>query len=87
MFAIPLAGTTALRNRLPRWLRWTSLLGLLATIFGLLIAAYPFVAVVNPAGYAFKILGTTAISNVLALAFYKTRERPVMEARQTEPNA
>jgi glutamate:GABA antiporter len=82
MFAIPLAGARALRDKLPGWLRWTSLLGLLATIFGLLIAAYPFVAVVNPAEYAFKILGTTAISNVLAWAFYKTRERPIVK-----PNA
>jgi amino acid transporter len=86
MFAIPLAGARTLRKKLPWWLKWTSLLGVAATLFGLLIAAYPFVAVVNPAGYAFKILGTTIVSNALALAFYMTRERTIMEARKVERN-
>lgn len=87
MFAIPLVGARTVRKKLPRWLKWTSLLGFFATIFGLLIAAYPFVAVVNPAGYAFKVLGTTFISNALALTFYKTCERPAMKPREVEPTA
>jgi amino acid transporter len=75
MFAIPLAGTVTLRARLPRWLRWTSIMGLIATLFSFIISAYPFVDVVNPRAYAAKILGTTLISNIIGYTFYRTRNR------------
>ncbi|MEI9978102.1 MAG: APC family permease [Edaphobacter sp.] len=75
MFAIPLVGSTGLRTRLPRWLRWTSIMGLCATLFSFLISAYPFVDVVNPRAYAVKILGTTLISNIVGYTFYQTRNR------------
>jgi glutamate:GABA antiporter len=77
MFAIPLVGTLTLRTRLPRWLRWTSIMGLCATLFSFLISAYPFVDVVNPRTYAAKILGTTLLSNIVGYAFYRIRNRRV----------
>ena len=73
MFAIPLVGARALRTRLPRWLRWTSIAGLAATLFSFLISAYPFVDVVNPRAYAAKILGTTLLSNIIGYTFYRIR--------------
>jgi amino acid transporter len=76
MFAIPLVGAAGLRKRLPRWLKWTSAVGLGATLFSLLISAYPFVSVVNPLSYAVKIVGTLLVSNLVAVTFYKTRTRP-----------
>jgi amino acid transporter len=75
MFAIPLIGARTLRTRLPRWLRWTSIAGLIATLFSFLISAYPFVDVVNPRAYAAKILGTTLVSNILGYTFYRIRNR------------
>ncbi|HUY94111.1 MAG TPA: hypothetical protein VMU71_02390, partial [Terracidiphilus sp.] len=75
MFAVPLAGRVALRRSLPRWLKWSSAVGLVSTCFALLISAYPFVSVVNARAYAAKILGTVVLSNLLALAFYLTRTR------------
>lgn len=75
MFAIPLIGSSALRKTLPQWIRWTSLTGFCATLFSLLISAYPFVDVVNPRIYAAKILGTTLISNIIGYTFYRTRNR------------
>jgi amino acid transporter len=75
MFAIPLAGASAFRSTMPWWLKWTSLMGFCATLFSLLISAYPFVDVVNPKVYAAKILGTTALSNLVGFAFYKLRTR------------
>jgi glutamate:GABA antiporter len=75
MFAIPLIGAKALRTKLPRWIRWTSLIGVCATLFSFLISAYPFVDVVNPRAYAVKILGTTLISNIVGFTFYRTRNR------------
>ncbi len=75
MFAIPIAGASALRSTLPWWLKGTSLIGFCATLFSLMISAYPFVDVVNPKVYAAKILGTTALSNLIGFTFYKLRTR------------
>jgi len=75
MFAIPLAGAAAVRADLPGWLRWTSIAGLLATLFAFLVAAYPFVDVVDARAYATRILGTTLVSNVIGYAFYRARGR------------
>ena len=73
MFAIPIVGVGALRGSVPWWLKCTSLIGFCATLFSLLISAYPFVDVVNPLVYAAKILGTVAVSNLIGLVFYKLR--------------
>jgi hypothetical protein len=73
MFAIPLLGAASLRRSLPRFLKWTSIVGLCATLFSLLISAYPFVDVVNPIAYAAKIMGTLLLSNLVAFTFYKLR--------------
>jgi len=75
MFAIPLAGAAALRRSLPTWLKWISLVGFCATLFSLLISAYPFVTVVDARAYAGKILGTTVSSNLIAIWFYRLRRR------------
>lgn len=75
MFAIPLIGAASLRRSLPVWLRWTSLVGLGATLFSLLISAYPFVMVVNPFWYAAKIIGALLVTNMVAVIFYATRAR------------
>jgi amino acid transporter len=80
MFAIPLVGAKTLRAKLPRWIRWTSLTGVCATLFSFLISAYPFVDVVNPRAYAVKILGTTLVSNIVGFTFYRIRNRvPAIE--------
>jgi amino acid transporter len=75
MFAIPLLGVTSLRRKLPGWLKWTSLVGMGATIFSLLISAYPFVDVVNPMAYAAKVVCTLVASNLIAFGFYAARKR------------
>ncbi len=82
MFAIPLVGSAALRKALPRWLRWTSVVGFGATLFSLLISAYPFVTVVNARSYAAKIIGMTVVSNVVGALLYKTQT-----SRRTEADA
>jgi len=73
MFAIPVVGSVALRSQLPGWLKWVSGVGFLATLFSLLISAYPFVDVVNPWAYAAKILGAVVGSNLVAVCFYRLR--------------
>ena len=80
MFAIPLVGAAGLRRRLPVWLKWTSVVGLCATVFSLLVSAYPFVDVVNPMVYATKIVGTFVVSNLVAFTFYKVRMRAAVSS-------
>ncbi len=75
MFAVPLVGSAALRRSLPRWLKYTSVVGFVATCFSLLISAYPFVTVVNARAYAAKIVATILLSNVVAITYYKLRTR------------
>jgi glutamate:GABA antiporter len=86
MFAVPLAGRSALRRSLPGWLKWSSAMGFLSTCFALLISAYPFVTVVNARAYAAKILGTVVLSNVIAVGFYfvRTRTRNAAAVRTKE---
>jgi amino acid transporter len=75
MFAVPLVGRAALRRKLPTWLKFTSIAGVLSTLFSLLISAYPFVNVVDTRVYAIKIVSTVVVSNGFALGFYWTRTR------------
>jgi amino acid transporter len=73
MFAVPIVGAVALRKQLAWWLKWVSLVGFCASLFSLLISAYPFVDVVNPLAYAAKIVGAVLISNLMALGLYWIR--------------
>jgi len=83
MFAIPLAGAAGLRMSLPWWLKVTSVVGFLATLFSLLISVYPFVDVVDARSYAMKIAGTTLLSNLVGFCFYKLRSRTERSAVET----
>ena len=76
MFAIPIVGQRTLRNKLPLWVAIISATGFLATAFTFLLTAYPFVDVVDARAYAAKILGTTAIANLIGYLFFRTRNRP-----------
>ncbi len=82
MFAIPIVGSKALRQKLPGWVAWTTGCGFLFTIFSFVMTAYPFVDVVNARTYATKILGTTLLANVIGLAFYAGRRKA--RARRNE---
>ena len=75
MFAIPLAGAAALRRKLSTSLKVLSVIGFAATLFSLVISAYPFVDVIDARIYAAKILGTTLLSNAAGTAFYLRRRQ------------
>jgi len=87
MFAIPLVGAVGLRRTLPRWLKWTSIVGLGATLFSLLISAYPFISVVDPLSYAVKIVGTLLVSNLVAVTFYWMRTRRLVGVSEMTADA
>lgn len=77
MFAIPIVGAKVLREKLPRWVAWSSGVGFLATSFTFFLTAYPFVDVVDARLYAAKILGTTALANLVGFVFYRVRRGAV----------
>jgi len=80
MFAIPLFGLKALRDKIPTWVACSSAIGLAFTLFALVMTSYPFVDVVNSRAYAAKILGTTLLVNGLGWTFYKSRKRTTAPA-------
>jgi amino acid transporter len=75
MFAIPLVGAATVRKALPGWLKWVSLAGFCASLYSFLTSTFPFVDVVNPRAYAAKIGGTVVVSNLVAIAIFKLRNR------------
>jgi amino acid transporter len=83
MFAVPLAGARGLRRSLPWWLKWAAVAGFCASLISFLISVYPIVDVVNPLGYAAKIAGTVLVSNVVAIVFYKMRDRGIAKTRSS----
>ena len=87
MFAVPLLGRPALRNKLPLWLKLASVTGALSTLFCLIISAYPFVTVVDARTYALKIVSTVLLSNCIALGFYWTRRRLLTRRRTVDTTA
>jgi len=71
LFALPLAGRAALRQRLPLWVKLLSGAGLLSSLVSLFIAVYPVVDVVSREAFAAKICAVVAVSNMLGVAIYR----------------
>jgi amino acid transporter len=77
LFALPLFGRRALRQRLPRWLGPVAAAGLMASFIAVLIAVYPIVDVVSRSAYALKIGGTVLLTNVAAVWIYRNSTAPL----------
>jgi amino acid transporter len=70
LFALPLVGSHALRQRLPGWLKVASAAGLCSSVVAVFISVYPIIDVVSPRAYAAKIGGTVIVSNLIGLLIY-----------------
>lgn len=70
MFAIGIFGARELRKQLPRWIVGWCILGGVTCLLTFVLNAYPFVDVASPVGFAAKIVGTTAVANVLGGLLY-----------------
>jgi len=73
MFAIPILGAKLFTNRVPLWVVFLSAVGFLVVLFTFLLNAYPFDGTDAPIPFAIKILGVTALINILGYAFYRLR--------------
>ena len=74
MFAAPVVGMRWLRRRMPWWLKCACISGFVATLFCLSISIFPYIDVLNRAGYAAKIGGTVVVSNLAAASFFFLRK-------------
>jgi len=77
LFALPLFGQRALRERLPRGLGFVAAAGLMASFIAVLIAVYPIVDVVSRSAYALKIGGTVLLTNAAAVWIYRRSTAPL----------
>jgi glutamate:GABA antiporter len=81
MFAIAFIGANNIRRHLPGWVVASSWLGAITAIVILVLNAYPFVDVASPGWFAVKIVGTTAVLNLLGYLFYRSRKNRAGESR------
>jgi amino acid transporter len=73
MFAIPILGAKRFTNRVPLWVALLSGIGFLVVLFTFCLNAYPFDGSDVPIPFAIKILGVTALANIIGYAFYRMR--------------
>jgi len=71
LFALPLAGSAALRSRLPAWLKVAAGGGLFSSLVALSISLYPIVDVVSRAAFAGKIAAVVVVSNIAGVGIYR----------------
>jgi len=71
LFALPLFGRAALRDRLPSWLKVASAAGMGSSVVALSISVYPIVDVVSRAAFAGKICAVVVISNMTGVIIYR----------------
>ena len=79
LFALPLLGTAEFRSGIPPWLKVVSVAGLVSSVIAVLIAVHPIIGVSSRLSYASKIAGTVMVSNLLGIAIYKSRKKPVLK--------
>jgi amino acid transporter len=75
LFAIPLFGQRALRDRIPVSIRLASVSGLVVTVLSLAFALVPIVHVASDLVFAAKIVLVAALFNVIGLVFYVAANR------------
>jgi amino acid transporter len=87
LFALPLIGGRALRQRLPGWLKGAAIAGLLSSLIALSISVYPIVDVVSRTAYAAKIGVTVIVSNLVGvLVFGLAAKQPTHRSHPSHPS-
>jgi amino acid transporter len=71
LFALPLFGRAALRNKLPLWLKVAAGAGMVSSVVALLISVYPVVDVASRTAFAGKICAVVVISNMTGVMIYR----------------
>jgi amino acid transporter len=75
MFAIPLAGATAVRSGVRMWLRLAALCGFAVSLLAIFFTVYPIIEVSSPLVFAAKIIAVTVIANAIGGAIFWLGEK------------
>src|ERR1700726_79930 len=70
LFAIPIAGATAIRSGAPIWLRVAALCGCVVSLLAIFFTAYPIIDVPSPLVFAGKIITVTVIANATGVLIF-----------------
>jgi glutamate:GABA antiporter len=75
LFAIPIAGATAVRSGTPIWLRVAALCGCGVSLLAIFFTAYPIIDVPSPLVFAGKIITVTVIANAIGVLIFALGKR------------
>src|SRR5262245_7111088 len=70
MFAIPIAGDRALRDRAPVWLKCAALSGFLMTLLFVVLSVLPIIQVESRLAFALKISSVIVIANIVGAGIF-----------------
>jgi len=75
LFAIPLAGGTAVRSGARTWLRLAAMCGFVVCLLAIFFTVYPIIDVPSPLVFAAKIIAVTMAANAIGAAIFALGER------------
>src|SRR5438874_1345082 len=81
LFAIPLAGATAVRARAPLWLRVAAFCGCAVSLLAIGFTIYPIIDVPSRLIFACKIVAASGLANALGVAIFVTARRKIQPSR------
>jgi hypothetical protein len=81
LFAIPLAGATAVRARAPLWLRVAAFCGSAVSLLAIGFTIYPIIDVPSRLIFACKIIAASGLANALGVAIFVTARRKIQPSR------
>ncbi len=80
LFAIPLAGATAIRSCAPMWLRIAASCGCVVSLLAVGFTIYPIIQVPSRLIFAAKIIAASGIANALGVAIFVAARRKTSRA-------
>src|SRR6478672_2021719 len=81
LFAIPLAGATAVRSSAPLWLRIAAFCGCAVSLLAIGFTIYPIIDVPSRLIFACKIIAASGLANALGVAIFVTARRKTHSSR------
>ena len=83
LFAIPIAGASAVRQDARLWLRIVAICGFVVSLLAIFFTVYPIIDVPSRLIFAAKIISVTVIANVIGLTIFLIGERRRRRAATT----
>ena len=70
LFAIPVAGSKAIRSGAPLWLRIAAVCGLIVCLLTIFFTIYPIIDVPSPMIFGAKIIAVTVVANAIGISIF-----------------